>query len=247
VARVGLALYTVRDECERDLAQTLREVAALGYEGIEPYSLHDHEPAELRALLDDVGLVATSRHAGLAELEHHLPGVAAGLDALGSNRVALSSVDPPATRADAVVAAERVAALAERARAVGLRLGYHNHWFEPAPLEDGGTFLDVLLEQPADLLWFQLDLGWIWEAGADPAEWLERARGRSPIVHVKDFRVRGTASFCPVGDGEVGYERVLPVAVEAGVEWLLVEQDETDRPALAAAERSLAFVRRVLG
>jgi sugar phosphate isomerase/epimerase len=247
VARLGLALYTVRDECERDLSQTLREVAALGYEGVEPYGLREQDPAELRALLDASGLVATSRHAALGELESDLAGVAALLAALGTDRVALSSVEPPATRDDAAAAAEGVAALAEGARAVGLRLGYHNHWFEPAPLEDGGTFLDVLLEQPADLLWFELDLGWIWEAGADPLQWLERTRGRSPIVHVKDFRVRGTASFCPVGDGEVGYERVLPAAVEAGVEWLLVEQDETDGPSLAAAERSLAFVRRVLG
>ena len=71
-------------------------------------------------------------------------------------------------------------------------------------------------------------------------------RGRSPLVHVKDFRGRGTATHCAVGEGEVGYERVLPAAVEAGVEWLLVEQDETYGDAMGAAERSLAFVRRSL-
>ena len=247
MARVGLALYTVRDECERDLAGTLREVAALGYEGVELYSLHGHEPKEVRALLDAVGLVATSRHASLDTLEGDLPAVADGVAELGSDRVALSWIDPPATRADVEAAAARVVRLAERARELGFRFGYHNHWFEPAPLEDGGTFLEVLLEPPADLLWLELDLGWIWEAGADPAEWLGRSRGRSPVVHVKDFRNRGTATHCPVGDGEVGYERVLPVAVEAGVEWLLVEQDETEGSALAATERSLAFVRQVLG
>jgi len=143
--------------------------------------------------------------------------------------------------------AERVAAIAGRAREEGLRFGFHNHWSEPVPREGNVSFLDLLLEQSPELLWLQLDLGWVWEAGADPATWLEKARGRSPVVHVKDFRNRGTAGHCPVGDGEVGYDRVLPVAVEAGVEWLLVEQDETDGSALAAAERSLAYVRRVLG
>ena len=49
-------------------------------------------------------------------------------------------------------------------------------------------------------------------------------------MHVKDFASREPGSFAPVGDGEVGYERVVPAAVEAGVEWLLVEQDETDGP-----------------
>ena len=78
----------------------------------------------------------------------------------------------------------------------------------------------------------------MWWAGVDPVELLERTRGRVPLVHVKDFRTRGERSFCPVGDGAVGYERVAPAAVAAGVEWLLVEQDEADGSALDAARRS---------
>jgi sugar phosphate isomerase/epimerase len=65
-------------------------------------------------------------------------------------------------------------------------------------------------------------------------------------VHVKDFRARGTRVECPVGDGEVGYEQVLPVAVRAGAEWLVVEQDNPDAPALAAVERSYGAVQRIL-
>jgi sugar phosphate isomerase/epimerase len=51
---------------------------------------------------------------------------------------------------------------------------------------------------------------------------------------------------CPVGDGEVGYEHVLPVALRAGAEWLVVEQDNPDAPALAAVERSYSAVQRIL-
>ncbi len=65
-------------------------------------------------------------------------------------------------------------------------------------------------------------------------------------MHVKDFRARGSRLDCPVGDGEVGYEEVLPVAVRAGAEWLVVEQDNPDAPALAAAERSFTAVQRML-
>jgi sugar phosphate isomerase/epimerase len=65
-------------------------------------------------------------------------------------------------------------------------------------------------------------------------------------VHVKDFQTRGARAFCPVGDGAVGYERVVPAAVEAGAEWLLVEQDEIDGPPLEAVERSLSALRRML-
>src|SRR5207249_4198347 len=120
--------------------------------------------------------------------------------------------------------------------ALGLELGFHNHDGELRPLEDGRSFLDRLLEL---LLFLELDLGWAWWAGVDPIELLERTRGRVPLVHVKDFRARGERSFCPIGDGGVGYERVAPAAVDAGVEWLLVEQDEADGSTLEAARRSL--------
>jgi sugar phosphate isomerase/epimerase len=95
-------------------------------------------------------------------------------------------------------------------------------------------------------VFLELDLGWAWFAGADPLSLLERARGRCPLVHVKDFSSREPGSFAFVGDGAVGYEDVAPAAVAAGAEWLLVEQDETEGPALAAARRSLeALTARV--
>ena len=239
-------LYTVRDDCARDLEGTLRAVAGVGYEGVELYSLHGHEPGVVRRWLGELGLAVAGRHASLEALENGLPELAGDLRVLSCDRIVLSWIDPPGTLGDARAAADRIAGVARRAAELGLRLGFHNHAGELASIEGDGTFLELLLEQPADLLWLELDLGWAWEAGADPVVWLERAHGRSPLVHVKDFRGRGTATHCPVGDGEVGYDRVLPAAVETGVEWLLVEQDEIDGPPFEAVARSLAAVRRAV-
>ena len=65
-------------------------------------------------------------------------------------------------------------------------------------------------------------------------------------MHVKDYRSRGDHDDVPVGDGLVGYERVLPAAVAAGAEWLVVEQDEVGDVPFDAVERSLRAVRRIL-
>ena len=241
----GLQLYTLRDDSARDLEGVLRSVAELGYEGVELFDLHGHEPEQVRAWLDELGLVAVGRHAGVDALESDLPGLADELRVLGTDRVALSWIDP-GTLGDGSEWVARIAAIAERARELGLRLGFHNHAAELRPLAGGSSFLSLLGELPPDLLWLELDLGWIWEAGVDPIELLERYRGRTPLVHVKDFGAHGGTEFRPVGDGAVGYERVLPAALSAGVEWLLVEQDQVDGPALAAVERSLDAVRRML-
>ena len=239
-------LYTVRDECARDLEGVLRTVAEIGYDGVELFDLHGHDPALVRSWLDEHGLVAAGRHAGFDALEHDLPALAAELRVLGTDRIALSWIDPPESAAVARAAVERIAAIAARAQELGLRFGFHNHWGELRPFEDGVTTLDLLSALPPELLWLELDLGWAWEAEADPVALLERLEGRCPLVHVKDLRSRGSREHCPVGDGAVGYERVLPAAVQAGVEWLIVEQDEVDGPPFEAVERSLQAVRRVV-
>ncbi len=233
-------LYTLRADCERDLEGTLRSVARLGYEGVELWQLHGHEPARVREWLDEVGLVAVGAHAGLDRLEAELPLLAHELRVLGTDRVALSFIEPEPA------AAARIEEVARAAAGVGLRFGFHNHAAELEPLAGGGTFLDVLRELPPELLWFELDLGWIWYAGVDPVEELAKTAGRCPLVHLKDFRSRAGRDDVPIGDGAVGYERVLPAAVEAGAEWLLVEEDEVDGDPIEAVASSLRAVRRML-
>jgi sugar phosphate isomerase/epimerase len=246
MTRVGLMLYTVRDECDRDLEGVLRSVAEIGYDGVELYDLHGHDAARVREWLDACGLAVAGRHAGLNALETQLPALVDELNVLGCDRIALSWIDPPASSDEARAIVARIASVALEAGERGLRFGFHNHWSELAELDDAETVLDKLRALPAELLWLELDLGWVWEAGADPAAELELTAGRCPLVHVKDFRRRGSREDCPVGDGEVGYERILPVALRSGAEWLVVEQDNPGSPVLAAVERSFGAVQRIL-
>jgi sugar phosphate isomerase/epimerase len=233
-------LYTVRDECARDFEATLRAVAEIGFEGVEVFDLHGHEPSAVRGWLDELGLQACGRHAPLDALETRLPELTEEARTLGWRRIALSWLDP--AWLDDPGLPSRIGEAAAEARALGLELGFHNHDAELRPLASGRTFFDDL---PSELF-LELDLGWAWYAGVDPVSLLDRARGRCPLVHVKDFRSREGRTFCPVGDGAVGYERVAPAAVEAGAEWLLVEQDETDGPSLDAARRSYAALTAML-
>ena len=244
--RVGLQLWTVRDECDRDLERVLRTVGSQGFDGVEPFQLHGHAVEEVRAWLDSAGLVAAGRHVRLEAVEGELSELVAELEVLGTDRAVIGWIDPDALeRPDEVV--ERLADAARAARDVGVRLGFHNHWTEPAPLEGGSSFLDLLRRLPPDLLWLELDLGWAWQAGVDPVGELKKTAGRCPLVHVKDYASRGGRDDVPVGEGVVGYERVLPAALAAGAEWLIVEEDEVGDDPFAATQRSLDGVRRILG
>jgi len=61
---IGLQLYSVRGECKADLPATLKAVADIGYVGVEPYGYggdtmvwEGHEAADIRSMLDDLGLI----------------------------------------------------------------------------------------------------------------------------------------------------------------------------------------------
>jgi sugar phosphate isomerase/epimerase len=229
--RIGLQLYTVRDALERDRDGTLRTIASLGYEGVELFGPVDARA--MRAALDDVGLAVAGRH---ILLDADVDVLAEEARVLGCNRVALGWIDQVTTMEERDDAVERVSAFAQRARAAGLDFGFHNHWSEVPAFEDGASLLALL----PGWIWLEIDLGWAWWAGTSPLELLEWARGRTPLVHVKDLRARGTREFVPVGDGGVGYDgRLVDKAADLGIQWLLVEQDELDRELAEALDRSL--------
>jgi sugar phosphate isomerase/epimerase len=246
VSKVALQLWTVRDEADRDLEGTLRTLGDQGFDGVELFQLHGHDVAQVRSWLDENGLVAAGRHARVEAIETELPQLVDELGVLGTDRIAIAWVDPEALEDPEPVVA-RFAAAASAAKDAGLRLGFHNHWAEVAPLAGGGTFLDRLRELPADLLWLELDLGWVWHGGGNPVAELEKTAGRCPLVHVKDYASRESRDDVPVGEGIVGYEAVLPSAVSAGVEWFVVEEDEVGPDPFGAVLTSLDFVRKTLG
>ena len=245
MSKIGLQLYTLRAACADDLEAVLHEVGELGFDGVELFDLHGHSARDVRKWLDRAGLVAAGRHAGLAELQSDLSALGDELATLGTDRLALSWIDPPESAQDAQAVVQQITAIAQHARERGLRLGFHNHWSELEALDGEQTTLDLLRALPADLLWLELDLGWIWAAGADPVEQLERTRGRCPLVHVKDLQ--SGPHHVPVGQGDVDYARIVPAAEAVGAEWLIVEQDEIDGEPLDAVARSLSAVRSMIG
>ena len=246
-SRVGLMLYSLRGDCARDFEGTLRGVREIGYEGVELIDLYGHDARHVRALLDELGLAVCGRHASLEAIEGDLDALAGELRAVGSDRLVLAWIAPPASVEEAGAVVARIAALAKRVRDAGLRLGFHNHDGELRPLDDGRTVLDRLLELDEDELFFEVDLGWAWFAGVEPAAVVERLAPRVPLVHVKDLAPRAEQRFVPVGDGDVGYGDVLPAIEGLGIDWLLVEQDEVGALGLDAVRRSFTAVTNMVG
>lgn len=67
---ISVQLYTVREEAEKDFVGVLRRIAAMGYVGVEFAGMYGMTPEAVRAVLDAVGLEASSSHGAMPNKEN---------------------------------------------------------------------------------------------------------------------------------------------------------------------------------
>ncbi|WP_224095106.1 sugar phosphate isomerase/epimerase [Arthrobacter sp. StoSoilB13] len=136
---------------------------------------------------------------------------------------------------------------AERLQEQGISLYYHNHHIEFAKF-DGRYMLDVIAgNSPA--MGMEIDVHWVQRGGLDPVRTLQKYAGKTAMVHLKDYRIgqmpessfgllekgdfpgfmaefRNVVQFAEVGEGNLDFPSIIPAALAAGAQYLLVEQDE---------------------
>lgn len=242
--RIGLQLYTIRDLAQHDLPDALRAVADLGFAGVEFAGLFDHDPADLRALLDRLGLRAVSTMIDLARLHENLPDSVAQAATLGCSTIVIpylpeSQRTPEGYRA-AISDMERIARELATAH---LRLAYHHHAFEFdlfTPPSSPPRGIDLLQACPIPL---EVDVYWAAFGGADPVAFLQTNRARTTLLHLKDMAATPQRDFTEIGRGTLNFPAILDLALAPGsaLEWLFVEQDANfTASSLDSARQSLA-------
>lgn len=271
---VALQLYTVRDAAAEDFFGVLKQVKEMGYDFVEfTADFYGYEACEIRAEMDKLGLKAVSAHVPIDMLVDDVQAVIDDFGTLGCKYIAVPWLDEarrPGSDAWPQVV-EQIKGIGQALRAAGMTLLYHNHDFEFAKI--GGKYaLDMLYESvPAEYLQTQIDTCWVKVAGEDPAAYVLKYAGRCPIVHLKDFVMRGMEKpkrlyaligadgrddeavedagdggfdFRPVGHGVQDMPAILDAAVKAGAQYVVVEQDRsTQRPSPEAARMSREYLK----
>jgi len=253
---VGLQLYTVRQQLQRDFPETLHKVAEIGYKEVEFAGFYDETVPQLKELLRTDGLTAPSGHFGYEQFDSSLPKLLEDSHALGMEYVVLPSL-PDFLRhsVDAYKrAAEFLNKTGERCKKSGIRLAYHNHNRDFEKFGDV-IALDYLVEHtdPA-FVNFEMDCFWVTRAGYDPVAYMNKYPGRFPLLHIKDERKHypPTAAgptpreaFAPVGQGIIDWKRIFEAARKGGLKHYFVEQDQTELPALEAIRISYDYLHQL--
>lgn len=225
--QIALQLWTVRDLAARDLRGTLAAVAAAGYRSVELAGLLDVPTHDLTELLEEAALQPVAAHVGIDLLRADLDAVAVRHAALGCDRIIVPWLpeEERRTAGDARRFASELNDIGRRLAERGIRLGYHNHAFEFAPL-DGTTVWDVLFEELRPDVDLELDVFWAAVAGRDPVTVLRDGASRIRLLHMKDRAPGPEPRDAPAGDGLLDFPRIVDEARVQGVEWFVAEQDE---------------------
>jgi sugar phosphate isomerase/epimerase len=237
----GLQLYTLRDECARDLAGTLAFVARCGYAGVEVASLHERSAREFRALLDAHGLAVASLHA--LPFGDEAAGAFDTARELGAPLVVVPFAHPSrfASASEVTALADELNVAHAAAHERGLRLGYHNHFWEWRALDDGRAACDALVARLDPAVELELDIYWATTAKREPATLIRELGARVTLLHLKDGPAdKFESPMVALGDGVVDLTSAMQAATHA--DWMLVELDQCAGEMKEAVRRSAEWL-----
>ncbi len=244
---VCLQAYTVRDDSARDFYGTLKQVAGIGYAGVELAGIYDKDPNELKTVLDDNGLMVPGAHVSLGDLQD----VEAAIERykiLGAKYMIVPYL-PAELRTsidDYKKLAATLAEVGEKITQAGIGFAYHNHDFEFEKFGGEVSGFDTLFDtSDPNFVKVELDAFWVKKAGLNPVDYIKKYAGRVPLIHVKDMTTDG--KFAQVGEGITDFEPIFTAAeLVGGVEYYIVEQDNTyDTPPLEAIATSFRNLQKM--
>jgi sugar phosphate isomerase/epimerase len=259
---VGIQLYTVGADMQKDPAGTLKKLAEIGYREVELASLGKLTAAQMRDMVKDAGLSMPSAHLmfGMGDTdklledaktlgaEFAVSSILMGRPPEGGMQNFLKALNEMSAD-DFKATAAKANEIGQKAKAAGLQYAYHNHNFEFRDLGGGQTGYDIILkETDPSLVKFEADTGWMRVAGQDPTAFLSRYPQRYVMLHIKDFKnldkpvthLAGPDAPAPteLGRGGVDLKKIVDAGRKMGIKHMFVEQEPPfkEMPPLEAAQ-----------
>ena len=261
VDRIGIQLYTVRNQMADDPLATLKAIKEAGYDQVEGGDPATYE--KMTPMLEDAGLTSRStffpwpyltgrwdlvKSEGMEPAHADFAGVVEDAQKLSMDYLVFGYMrkEERQTLDDYHKIAEELNKAGEQCNAAGIKLCYHNHAFEFEPIE-GQVPYDILVEETdPDKLHFELDVFWSSLAGHEPLPLMEKLGKRVTLLHLKNKKEgtpliydEGTVpvdAFQELDDGVIDIEKILRLAEKNGVEQCFVEQDQSPDPIQSIAQ-----------
>lgn len=236
----GLQLFSVRDTTEKDLAGTIQKVAEMGYKYVEFAGFFGHSAADVKAMMDNCGIICSGTHSGWFELKpENILETVKYHKAIGNPNYIIPAAD--LSSIEKIDEFARVMNFAQPILAAeGIRLGYHNHDYEFKVMPWGSTAHSELEKRTN--IDFEIDTFWAFHAGIDPVATLDRLKDRIRVIHLKDGLENGEGKA--LGEGVAPVKAVIEKAKAMGIT-MVVESETLTPDGLSEVKRCIDFLKSI--
>jgi len=244
--RVGIQLYTLRDDARRDLEGTLVNIARTGYKEVELLGSMNNfgmAPERLRAILDQNGLTAPSTHVDVNVFDDLQRQIDIA-KVLGHQYLIVASL-PDGEKLgpdDYRRWADRFNEAGSRALRSGMRIGFHDEKWDFRKV-NGQVLYDLFVERTdPSLVWLELDTGNAAIGGVDPLDYMKRYGNRYWLFHIKDAPAIGASDDTELGKGTIDFRRLLSMIDRIDEKHLYVDQETYPGAPLDSVRRDYAYI-----
>ena len=242
---IGLQLYSIKEETNKDFVGSLEKVAEIGYQGVEFAGYGGISAMQMSKNLERLGLVVAGSHVGIDKLKNELDAEIEYNIEIG-NRNIVCPYAKPQNRQEYIELAKFLNETGEKIRKKGLLFYYHNHGHEFIDM-GGIRGLNLLCkETEPELLKIELDLYWVKFSGLDPFEYLKSLGGRVDLLHYKDMNDKLPPQSTDVGLGIIDFKPITEYAKSTDVKWIIVEQEHFDKPHLESVKNGFDYIKRII-
>ncbi len=244
---VAVQLYSVREDCAKDLPGVLKAIAKMGYDGVEFAGYHNRSAAELKAMLDDCGLKVAGAHVGIQTLLGDELEKSVEFHRTIGNRFLIVPGLPPEFRSSAADwrrTADLFNEIADRLTSYDMLTGYHNHNHEFKPV-DGKIPWEILFDLTRSEVCMQPDSGNAKHGGANIIPYIWKYAGRSRTVHLKEYSGDSNKAAL-LGEGEIRWADLFAACeTVGGTEWYIIEQETCTHPPMECIRICRENLRRM--
>lgn len=254
LSQYAVILYTLRDyvKTRDETLRTFDKIAEIGYQSVQVSGMDRDimEPEEIAAELKQRGIQICATHEPGEDIINNTDKVIERLQKLGAKHTAypypggVDVYDPQAVRTWIAQLDEA----GQKLREAGLTLSYHNHHIEFLHI-DGKTILDLIYEGTSpDNMKAELDTYWVQRGGGCILSWINKMKGRMPLLHLKDFCLTAEKEpdFAEIGSGNMDFPSIIKAAEAAGCEYYIVEQDTCHGDPFDSIAQSFDYIKNHL-
>lgn len=261
--KMGLQLFTIRDAMAKNVVESLKQIAAMGYQDTETYgfdpstlSYYGYKAKDFLQLLKQNGIITTSGHYDLfkylnvpqQDLLAYVDKCIEGAHILQQKYITWPWLDPADRNMDKFkLLATKLNLIGERITKSGLGFAYHNHDFEFVDYNGTNGYEVIMNETDPKFVKLQVDLYWVSKAAPiSPAELFRKQPGRFVMWHIKDMD-KVTKDYTEMGNGSIDYTKILPDAKLSGLEYYYIEQGGNfKKNSMESVQESASFFKKNL-